>query len=389
MMSKITLGSAWGRSFRLALIAAMMLSILPDALREAAAQDQGNAEVALLSADELFDLVGPIALYPDELVAIVLPASTYPLDIVKASRYLAAYENDQNLKPDENWDSSILGLLNYPEVINMLNDDLDRTWQLGTAVVNQQEDVMDAIQAFRRQADEAGNLESDEQITVVHETEIIEVRSTSTEVIYVPTYNPSTVIVYSTNPYPWVYSPPYPYYYRPAAAFWTGMFVGAAINYGIGWRGRGRNEINISRDVNISGNTINKGGGNKWKPNRGGGQVGRPGNRPSAGARPGTGKRPSTGNRPSAGNRPAAGTRPKADKRTAQQPGKSLSKQVSRRDSGNLQQRKNRAGSGGSFSNYNRGQRATQDSRRGQQSRATRSTNRSSRNRGGGQRRRR
>jgi hypothetical protein len=30
-----------------------------------------------LSAEELENLVGPIALYPDDLVAIILPASTY------------------------------------------------------------------------------------------------------------------------------------------------------------------------------------------------------------------------------------------------------------------------------------------------------------------------
>ena len=183
-----------------AIIAALILSFSPSAPRAAASQDQESTDVALLSEDELFELVGPIALYPDELVAIVLPASTYPLEIVQAARYLPKHEKDDNLKPNEGWDSSVLGLLNYPEVINMMNQDLDWTWQLGTAVVNQQEDVMDAVQAFRRKADEAGNLETSEQVTVVHEKEIIEIRSTSTEVIYVPTYNPATVIVYSTYP---------------------------------------------------------------------------------------------------------------------------------------------------------------------------------------------
>ena len=160
-----------------AIVAALILSFSPSAPRAAASQDQSSAGVALMSEDELFDLVGPIALYPDELVALVLPAATYPLEIVQAARYLAKYEKDDSLKPDEGWDSSVLGLLNYPEVINMMNEDLDRTWRLGAAVVNQQEDVMDAVQAFRYKVDEAGNLESNEQMIVVHETEIIEIRS--------------------------------------------------------------------------------------------------------------------------------------------------------------------------------------------------------------------
>jgi hypothetical protein len=264
-------------------------------------------------------------------------------------------------------------------------------------VVNQQEDVMDAVQAFRYQADAAGNLQSNQQTIVVHEKEIIEIRSTSTEVIYVPTYNPATVIVYSTYPYPWVYSRPYPYYYRPAAAFWTGMFVGAAISYGVGWRGHGRNEININRNVNISGNTIVRGSGNKWSSGGGGSRPGAS-NRPGAGARPGAGTRPAAGNRRASDSRPgastggrrAASTRPSSGNRAAQQPGRTGSKQQAstrRSDSSARQKPRSRSSAGGSFGGYDRGQRATRDSRRGQQSRASRSTTRSSRNSGGGGRR--
>ena len=44
------------------------------------------AESALLTPEQLLDLVGPIALYPDDLIALVIPVSTTPLDIVKAQR---------------------------------------------------------------------------------------------------------------------------------------------------------------------------------------------------------------------------------------------------------------------------------------------------------------
>ena len=129
------------------------------------------AAEAAPEAEDLEELVGPIALYPDELLAIALPASTYPLEIVQAARFLEKHEKDPELQPDEAWDPSVLGLLNYPEVIQLMNDDLNWTWKLGEAVANQQEEVMDAVQSFRAKVDEAGNLESNEQVTVVKEAE--------------------------------------------------------------------------------------------------------------------------------------------------------------------------------------------------------------------------
>ena len=85
---------------------------------------ENEAELELASDIELEDLVGSIALYPDDLLAIILPASTYPLQLVEASRFLADLENDPTLKPDEDWYDSVVALSNYPEVIQLLNDDL-------------------------------------------------------------------------------------------------------------------------------------------------------------------------------------------------------------------------------------------------------------------------
>src|SRR5262245_22696410 len=131
------------------------------ALRPVAAQEQQ----AIASAEELHELVGPIALYPDDLVAIVLPASTYPLQVVQAARFLEDRKRDSSLKANEDWDDSVVALLNYPEVIKLLNDDLDWTYDLGTAVLNQRADVLAAVQDFRDEAYAAGNLKSDERQT--------------------------------------------------------------------------------------------------------------------------------------------------------------------------------------------------------------------------------
>ncbi len=283
-----------------------------------------------LSADELEKLVAPIALYPDELLAITLPAATYPLDIVQAARVLERRETDPNAMPDESWDSSVLGLMNYPEVVELMNDDLNWTWKLGEAVANQQDDVMAAIQSFRAKVYEAGNLQSNDKVQVSRETEgaqqIVIIESASPEVIYVPQYQPTTVVVSQPSSYVYVYSEPRPYYYDPAAAFWTGLFVGAAIGFACSWGWRG-GRVKYSNNVNVNVNRpgrpstprrpgagIGGPGGGNWKPNPGRGRVGgRPGRGPG-GSRPGAGiGRPGGGSGPGAGvGRPGGGSRPGA-----------------------------------------------------------------------------
>lgn len=192
----------------------------------------------LLSATELQELVGPIALYPDDLLAIVLPASAYPLQIVQAARFLEALENDSSLKPDPDWDDSVVALANYPEVIQLLNNDLDWTWKLGEAVVAQQADVIAAVELFRDQAYAAGNLKSDEYQTVSNDEGVIEISPVAEDVIYVPYYEPSRVIVYQPYPVYHYYPHAYPVYYYPYASghhFDHGFFWGVTTAFTIGW----------------------------------------------------------------------------------------------------------------------------------------------------------
>jgi hypothetical protein len=198
-------------------------------------------EVTDLAPDDLHELVAPIALYPDDLLAIVLPASTYPLQIVQAARFLEALENDPTLKPDEEWDESVVALLNYPEVVELLNDDLDWTWRLGEAVVAQQEDVLAAVEDFRRLAHTAGNLRSDDRQIVEVSDDAIYVRPADPEVIYVPYYEPSQVTVYQRSPVYYYYPRPYPVYYYPYpvgysfVSFAYPYFWGVTSYYGLVW----------------------------------------------------------------------------------------------------------------------------------------------------------
>ena len=192
------------------------LALLVSALNAVAqAPSAPAATSAPLSAEELSKLVGPIALYPDDLVAIILPASTSPLQIVQADRYLEKRKSDPKLPVDAKWDDPVKSLLNYPDVVKMMSNDLDWTSALGEAVVADQGAVLEAVQVFRRKAKAAGNLKSDSKQVVKTEQETIIIEPADPQVIYVPQYNPSTVVVYSATPVYGYYPTPYPVYYYP------------------------------------------------------------------------------------------------------------------------------------------------------------------------------
>lgn len=238
--------------------------------------------------EELDQLLAPIALYPDSLLAQIFMASTYPLEVVQAGKWAKA---NQNLKGDalaaalekEKWDPSVKSLVNFPQVLDMMNEKLDGTQKLGDAFLAQQKDVMNTVQKLRAKAEEQGNLKTTEEqkVVVEKETKTIIIESASPEVVYVPTYNPT--VVYG----PWWYPSYPPYYYYPPGyvagaalfSFGVGIAIGAAWGYawgGCNWR-RGDVNIDINRNTNINNNidrskhqnkvTTGQGGRGEWKHN--------------------------------------------------------------------------------------------------------------------------
>jgi hypothetical protein len=196
------------------------------------------------SPSELEDMVGRIALYPDDLIAIVLPASTFPLQVVEAQRFLERSKQGGSTTPDPEWDQSVVALLNYPDVVSLMNEDLEWMSRLGDAVVNQQQDVLAAVSRFRDRAYAAGNLRSDDRQVVSRPEEVIEIAPADPEVIYVPYYEPARVIVYEPAPvfyyYPrpcpvYYYSYPPNYFYAGYRPFWPFHFWGVSFVFNIGW----------------------------------------------------------------------------------------------------------------------------------------------------------
>jgi len=155
----------------------------------------------LMRPADLDRLVAPIALYPDPLLAQVLAAATYSDQLPDAERwaddhhYLTgdalanAIQNDQ--LP---WDPSVQALLPFPSVLDTLTRDLNWTRDLGDAFLDQEQDVMDAVQRMRRQAMDYGYLRSNGQV-VVSGGPYISIAPVNPGVIYVPYYDPAVVFV--------------------------------------------------------------------------------------------------------------------------------------------------------------------------------------------------
>ena len=259
-------------------------------LRAQPALQQAADDAPKIPNDQLDSLVAPIALYPDPLLAQVLVASTYPLEIVQLQQWLAQHKDlkdkaltDAVMKQD--WDPSVQGLAELPDVAKRLADDIKWTTDLGNAFLAQQSDVMDAVQRMREKAKGQGNLKSNEQMKVetkvVESKQVIVIEQTNPQVVYVPSYNPVVVYGPPVYPYPPIYYPPPGYYAAGMAiSFGVGLAIGAAWGgggwgYNSGWGGNNNitinNNNNFNRNTNINGgNRNNINGGNRNNINGGG-----------------------------------------------------------------------------------------------------------------------
>jgi len=264
----------------------------PPATAEAAAAQR------VFGQEELDQMVAPIALYPDSLLTQVLMAATYPGNVADAVAWSKAHPDAKGdaavkLVADQPWDPSVQSLVAFPQVMSTLAQDPGWVQRLGDAFLAQPGDVMDAVQRLRRAAQAAGNLQTSDQqkVTVVpaqaapapvasgggsappppasSET-IIQIEPSNPEVVYVPSYNPTTV--YGSWPYP---SYP-PAYYPPSAAWYPGSALMTGLAFGTGvavadalwgdwdWHG-GDVDIDVNRYNNINTNRQIDANRNTWR----------------------------------------------------------------------------------------------------------------------------
>ncbi|MGY3232279.1 hypothetical protein ACVWWJ_003763 [Luteibacter sp. HA06] len=172
----------------------------------------------LPTAEQLFALVAPIALFPDRLVAQTLAASTHPDDVGAARDFL---QQNRNLTgaalidaaDGQPWDPSVKSLVAFPAVLDQLANNTEWTAALGAAYASEPTDVMNAIQVMRGRARAHGNLQNSAQQVVqveqrgpsVDETvaddngivaapaQTIVIEPAESGVVYVPDYDPDAV----------------------------------------------------------------------------------------------------------------------------------------------------------------------------------------------------
>lgn len=259
------------------------------------------AKDPVFSQEQLDQMLAPIALYPDPLLAQVLMASTYPGEIAEAVTWSKAHpdaKGDDAVKQvaNQTWDPSVQALLAFPQVLATLGQDPVWVQRLGDAFLAQPDDVMQGVQRLRRQAQAAGNLQSNQyqNVTVqvaapatqpapaapasapapapASSTSTIIIQPADPQVVYVPTYNPTTT--YGTWAYPAsppVYYPPPPAYYPGSAlvaglAFGTGVAIVASLWGDCDW-GNNDVDIDVNRYNNINRNNQITNNQNKWQHN--------------------------------------------------------------------------------------------------------------------------
>ena len=182
-----------------------------------------------LNAEELEQLVAPIALYPDAVLAQILAASTYPAQVASADQWLSSMGNASpemvaaGASAQTAWDPSVKALTAFPQVLEMLDRNLQWTTNLGNAYYNQPQDVLQTVQVMRGRAEQAGNLQSTPQEQVSYNQGNIELAPTNSQVVYVPNYNPWEAYGQPVSPYP---------DFSPVDSI--GAVVGGALQYGAG-----------------------------------------------------------------------------------------------------------------------------------------------------------
>src|SRR3984893_2228757 len=196
--------------------------------------EQSSASPVKSSPEELQQLVAPIALYPDALVAQILAAATYPTQIVEADRWMQRHSNlkGQELAKEvdkQDWDPSVKALAQFPSVLENMDKNLSWTSALGEAYVNDPQDVTDAVQVMRQEAQKAGHLNSTEQERVTTQGNTVIIEPADPQVVYVPAYDP------------WlVYGGPivaYPGWYPVPGIFWGGVGLSFGVGFGTGYFG--------------------------------------------------------------------------------------------------------------------------------------------------------
>jgi Protein of unknown function (DUF3300) len=106
------------------------------------------------------------------------------------------------------------GFGSFSSALKLLDENIQWTTDPGNAFLEQQGDLMDAVQRMRKKAKDSGKLESTKEqkveVKTIETKTIVEIQPADPQVIYVPTYNPTVVYGPPVYAYPPIVYPPPP-----------------------------------------------------------------------------------------------------------------------------------------------------------------------------------
>src|SRR5260370_23934803 len=133
-------------------------------------------------------------------------------------------------------DASVKALTQFAAVLANMNQNLAWTSELGDAYANQQQEVSQAVQVMRERAKQAGNLNTTSQEKVSTKGKTIVIQPASSDMVYVPQYDPWLVYGAPLAVFPGWYPYPGLYLNGPGITFGLGFGVGLFGGFGWCWR---------------------------------------------------------------------------------------------------------------------------------------------------------
>jgi hypothetical protein len=308
------------------------------------------AQTTIPTAQQLDQLLAPVALYPDSLLAQITTASTNAQEILDVDNWLQQNPGLTgtaltDAAQSQGFDPAFIALTNFPQVLDMMAQNIDDYAAIGEAFSADQGAVTASIQRLRAQAYAAGTLQSNSQQQVevqqAASQTIYVIQPANPQVVYVPVYNPTVVYVKPSTSTVVVTS---------LVTFGAGIAIGALVasNQPWGWGGWGwgwsSGRVYYNRTVFVAwGNPYRP--PNVWyrprpvrytsRPGYGGNWRYRPPNyRPPAPAPRPPNRKPWGPNNPPGYRPPAGGTRPPAHKPKPGTPSQPIAKPTPRPPSG-------------------------------------------------------
>ncbi|MGA2847263.1 MAG: DUF3300 domain-containing protein, partial [Candidatus Acidiferrales bacterium] len=182
--------------------------------------------VAPPTADQLDQLLAPVALYPDSLLAQITTACTDPQEILDVDNWLIQNPDLTGTALTDaaqaaGFDPAFIALVNFPQVVTMMAENIDDYTAIGVAFSADQASVTDSIQRLRAQAYASGALRTNEQAQVEVQQPtpgqtVYVIQPANPQVVYVPVYDPTVV------------------YVRPAGGVVATSFITFGVGIGIG-----------------------------------------------------------------------------------------------------------------------------------------------------------